>query len=61
MNLLRDITNEKEFKLHLKAKAVKGDDCDGCYFQKFGGGCTQMRCTPYDRKDNKNIIWVEVT
>lgn len=60
MNLLRDITNEKEFKLHLKAKSVKGDSCDGCYFEKLGG-CSLMMCTKIERKDNKNIIWVEVT
>ena len=60
MNLLRDITNEKEFRLHLKAKSVKGFECDGCYFQKFGS-CDNMKCTPHNRKDKKNIIWVEVT
>jgi hypothetical protein len=60
VKLLIGMTNENELKLHLKAKRVKGYECDGCYFQKFGG-CDTMKCTPHERKDKKNIIWVEVT
>jgi hypothetical protein len=56
MNFLRDIKNEHEVKLHIKAKRVKGYECDGCYFQQFGS-CDTMKCTPTERKDKKNIIW----
>lgn len=52
--------NENEMTIKLKAVEVYEMNCKGCFFVDTSMvSCPTIKCAPYDRKDGKNIIWVE--
>lgn len=60
MNIHGISEDQQTIKIELIAKTVDEDEevCLRCYFNQWGG-CTKSFCTAEERKDGKNIIWVE--
>lgn len=61
MNLYGLSEDQKTIKVNLVAKPVpknKAVTCNGCYFLGRGK-CSNSFCDASNRKDGKNIIWVE--
>lgn len=52
--------DQKRISINLKAKVVRAKDlsCEGCFFNG-SGRCLISYCSPDNRNDKKNIIWVE--